>query len=102
MHGLFDHGSVFSVVQIIFHTGWAIACGMEVRYLRNERKTAWTRCNARLSERNRYWKTAGDYCDKKSCRCFNMRGKERGWDGAKLVSDWRRREGGSGTKHAVE
>ncbi|OLQ04260.1 hypothetical protein AK812_SmicGene12659 [Symbiodinium microadriaticum] len=51
------------VLKIIFHTGWAIACGMEVRYLRNERKTAW---------------------------CFNMRGKERGWDGAKLVSDWRR------------
>ena len=49
MHGLFDHGPVFSVVvQIIFQTGWAIACGMEVRYLLNERKTAWTRRNARL------------------------------------------------------
>ena len=41
MHGLFDHGPVFSVVvQIIFQTEWAIACGMEVRYLLNERKTA--------------------------------------------------------------
>ena len=49
MHGLFDHGPVFCVVvQIIFQTGWAIACGMEVRYLLNERKTAWTRRNARL------------------------------------------------------
>ena len=48
-HGLFDHGPVFSaVVQIIFQTGWAIACGMEVRYLLNERKTAWTRRTARL------------------------------------------------------
>ena len=75
MHGLFDHGPVFSVVvQIIFQTGWATACGMEVRYLLNERKTAWTRRNARLQdhcrndgqlqelqERDRYWKTA---CDK--------------------------------------
>ena len=49
MHGLFDHGPVFSVVvQIIFQTGWAIACGMEARYLLNECKTAWTRRNARL------------------------------------------------------
>ena len=49
MHGLFDHGPVFSVVvQIIFQTGWAIACGMEVLYLLNERKTGWTRRNARL------------------------------------------------------
>ena len=40
MHGLFDHGPVFSVVvQIIFQTGWAIACGMEVRYLLNEPET---------------------------------------------------------------
>ena len=52
MHGLFDHGPVFSVVaQIIFQTGWAIACGMEVRYPLNERTTAWTRRNARLQER---------------------------------------------------
>ena len=49
MHGLFDHGPVFSAaVQIIFQTGWAIACGMEARYLPNERKTAWTRRTARL------------------------------------------------------
>ena len=49
MHGLFDHGPVFSVVvQIIFQTGSAIACGIEVRYLLNERKTAWTRRNTRL------------------------------------------------------
>ena len=49
MHGLFDHGPVFSaVVQIIFQTGWAVACGMEVRYLLNERKTAWTRRTSRL------------------------------------------------------
>ena len=44
MHGLFDHEPVFSaVVWIIFQTGWAIACGMELRYLPNECKTAWTR-----------------------------------------------------------
>ena len=34
MHGLFDHGPVFSaVVQIIFQTGWAIACGMVLESL---------------------------------------------------------------------
>ena len=44
MHGLFD-GPVFSVVvQIIFQTGWTIACGMEVRYLPKERKTATRDC----------------------------------------------------------
>ena len=50
MHGLFDHGPVFSVVvQIIFQTGWAILpVAWKVRYLLNERKTAWTRRNARL------------------------------------------------------
>ena len=49
MHGLFDHGPVFSaVVQIIFQTEWAIACGMEVRYLLNGRRAAWARRTARL------------------------------------------------------
>ena len=85
MYGLFDHGPVFSAaVQIIFQAGWAIACGMEARYLPNERKTAWTRRTAPVgttancrSHRNvtdtgrlQATRTSRNYCDKKSCRCF--------------------------------
>ena len=46
--GLFDHGPVFSaVVQIIFQMGGQLPVAW-VRYLLNERKTAWTRHTARL------------------------------------------------------
>ena len=98
--GLFDHGPVFSVVvQIIFQTGWAIACGMEVRYLLNERKTtrdcrttvgttASCRSHRNVTDTGRLQatRTSRDYCDKKSCRCFSTRGEgEGGGDGAKLV-----------------
>ena len=75
MHRLFDHGPVFSVVvQIIFQTGWAIVCGMEFRYLLNERKTAWTRRNALETIATR--KAAGALGE-----------GERGGDGAKLVPE---------------
>ena len=102
MHGLFDHGPVFSVVvQIIFQTGWAIAClwhGSPLSAKRtqdcvdsSQRATVGTTASCR-SHRDRNVTDTGrlqatrtsrvsrDYCDKKSCRCFSTRGgRGGGW-----------------------
>ena len=98
MHGLFDHGSVFSVVlQIISKRGgnylWHGSPLSQKRtqdYVDSlQRATVGTTANCRSHKKvTDTGRLHRDYCDKKSCRCWSTRREGKGGgNGAKLVSE---------------